>query len=249
MRYLILSDLHSNLAGLEAAMKIVGDRYDKFVCLGDIVGYGPDVNEVTDRVRAMKPEAVVRGNHDKACCGITDAADFTANARAAALWTRDVLTSENLNYLRGLDQGPKSVGDYQIVHGSVRDEDEYVFHPREAMESFALTEVPITFFGHTHMQGGFVLRESKRIQVLRVTVGEGASAATLQLDSAAKYMINPGSIGQPRDGDPRAGFCFYDDHTHVVEYWRFPYEIPATQKKMKEAGLPQPLIDRLKLGR
>ncbi len=249
MRYLILSDLHSNLAGLEAAMKIAGDRFDQVVCLGDIVGYGPDANEVTDQVRALKPTAVVRGNHDKACCGITDAADFTVNARAAALWTRDVLTSENLNYLRELKQGPKPIGDYQIVHGSVRDEDEYVFHPREALESFALTEVAITFFGHTHMQGGFVLREGNKIQVLRVAVGEGANAATLELDPTAKYLINPGSIGQPRDGDPRAGFCFYDDNTHVVEYWRFPYAIATTQKKMKEAGLPQPLIDRLALGR
>ena len=249
MRYLILSDLHSNLAALEAAMEIIGDKYDQFVCLGDIVGYGPDPNPVTDHVRSMKPVAVVRGNHDKACCGITDASDFTANARAAALWSRDQLTAENLDYLRALAQGPQPVGDYQIVHGSIRDEDEYVFHPREAIESFALTNIPITFFGHTHMQGGFVLRDENRVQVLRVSVAEGAGSASLEIDPGAKYMINPGSIGQPRDGDPRAGFIFYDDHTHVVEYWRLPYDIKRTQKTMKEAGLPQPLIDRLALGR
>jgi predicted phosphodiesterase len=249
MRYLILSDLHSNLAALAAALEIIGDNYDRFVCLGDIVGYGPDPNQVTDRIRAMKPVAVVRGNHDKACCGITDASDFTANARAAALWSREQLTAENLDYLRGLPQGPKPVGDYQIVHGSVRDEDEYVFHPREAIESLALTHIPITFFGHTHMQGGFVLREENRVQVLRVSVGEGAGSANLELDPGAKYLINPGSIGQPRDGDPRAGFVFYDDHTHVVEYWRLPYDVQKTQKTMKEAKLPQALIDRLALGR
>jgi diadenosine tetraphosphatase ApaH/serine/threonine PP2A family protein phosphatase len=112
-----------------------------------------------------------------------------------------------------------------------------------------LTHIPITFFGHTHMQGGFVLREENRVQVLRVSVGEGAGSADLEIDPGAKYMINPGSIGQPRDGDPRAGFVFYDDHTHVVEYWRLPYDLKKTQAAMKEAKLPRPLIDRLALGR
>lgn len=249
MRYLILSDIHSNLAALEAVLELVQGKYDCFVCLGDIVGYGPDPNEVTDRVRALDPVATVRGNHDKACCGITDAEDFTANARTAALWTRDQLTPENLNYLRRLDLGPLPVGGFQLVHGSVRHEDEYVFHPREALESLVRAQRSLTLFGHTHMQGGFVLRENNRVQSLRVTLPPGASSAVLQLDAEVKYMVNPGSIGQPRDGDPRAGYCFYEEEKGVVEYWRVPYDIEATQRKMKQVGLPEPLAQRLAVGR
>jgi predicted phosphodiesterase len=249
VRYLILSDIHSNLAALEAALDVIRDNYEKFVCLGDIVGYGPDANEAVDRVRALKPVALVRGNHDKAGCGITDAQDFNPTARAAALWTREQLRAENLDYLRELPAGPARVGSYQIVHGSVRDEDEYVFHAREARESFRLAELPVTFFGHTHFQGGFVVRGSGQVELIRLHWPAGVVSAKLLLANNAKYMINPGSIGQPRDGDPRAGFAFYDDDKNTVEYWRVPYDFKITQEKMQKAGLPPSLIERLALGR
>lgn len=249
MRYLILSDIHSNLPALLAVLELVEGKYDQFVCLGDIVGYGPHPNEVIDRVQGLDAVAVVRGNHDKACCGITEAEDFTANARAAATWTRQQLDPENLSYLRGLDIGPVPVGGFQIVHGSVRHEDEYVFHPREARESLLLAKVPLTFCGHTHIQGGFVLRGEDRVQVLKVGMAPGPASATLELDPAARYLINPGSIGQPRDGDPRAGFAYYTEESRLVEYWRVPYDVQSTQKKMKEVGLPGALIDRLAIGR
>ncbi len=249
MRYLILSDIHSNAPALEATLAQVGRRYDASVCLGDIVGYGPDANEATDRVQALAPTAVVRGNHDKAGSGLTDPDDFNPSARAAALWTREQLRPENLEYLRQLPMGPARVGSFQIVHGSVRDEDEYVFHAPEARMSLELTEVPVTFFGHTHFQGGFVLRNSGRVEQVRLHWPPGVVSAKLVLATNARYLINPGSIGQPRDGDPRASFAFYDDKEHAVEYWRVPYDVGVTQERMRKAGLPTPLVDRLAAGR
>lgn len=249
MRYLVLSDIHSNLAGLETVLGQARGKYDQVICLGDIVGYGPDPNEAIDRVQALNPAAVVRGNHDKACCGISNAEDFNPAARAAADWTRRHLRPENLTYLRQLDVGPLRVGSFQIVHGSVRDEDEYVFQPREAQASLAQAEVPVTFLGHTHFQGGFALHEDGRVEILRLSMPKGLASAELVLDAKGKYLVNPGSIGQPRDGDPRAGFAFYDEEKRVVEYWRVPYDVGATQERMRTAHLPEPLIARLTIGR
>jgi len=249
VRYLILSDIHANLSALEAVLAQVKDNYDQCVCLGDIVGYGPDVNQAVDGVRALEPVALVRGNHDKAGCGITDAEDFNPTARTAALWTREQLTTDNLDYLKALPEGPARVGSYQIVHGSVRDEDEYLFRAREARESLEVAKVPVTFFGHTHFQGGFLLRAGSRVELIRLRWPAGVVSAKLVLANNARYLINPGSIGQPRDGDPRAGFAFYDEDKRTVEYWRVPYDIEATQEKMSKANLPPSLIDRLSLGR
>lgn len=250
MRYLILGDIHANSVALEAVLEQAGKEYERFVCLGDIVGYGPDPNEAVDRVQELKPMAVVRGNHDKACCGITDAEDFNPVARAAVTWTREQLRAENLSYLRELAMGPMPVGSFQIVHGSVLDEDEYIFQAREARESLKEAQVPVTFFGHTHYQGGFALRESDGVEVVRLSLPPGVVSAKLTLDTASRrYLVNPGSVGQPRDGDARAGFVFYDDKKQEVEYWRVPYDIQATQKKMRDAGLPPSLSDRLARGR
>jgi predicted phosphodiesterase len=249
VRHLILSDIHANLAAMEAVLPLVKDKYEEIVCLGDIVGYGPDANEAVDCVRELKPMATVRGNHDKAGCGITDAEDFNPIARAAALWTREQLREENLEYLRELAEGPDRVGGYQIVHGSIRDEDEYLFRAREARENLELAETAVTFFGHTHFQGGFLVRGSGRVELIRLHWPPGVVSAKLLLANNARYLINPGSIGQPRDGDPRAGFAFYDGGKHTVEFWRVPYDVDVTQEKMRKAELPPSLIDRLALGR
>lgn len=249
MRTLILSDIHSNLTALEAVLEQTPGKYDQVICLGDIVGYGPDPNEVIDRIQALAPVATIRGNHDKACCGISNAEDFNPAARAAAAWTREQLRPENLAYLRQLDVGPLRVGDFQIVHGSVRDEDEYVFTPREAEENLKLAELPLTFCGHTHFQGGFVWHPDGRLEVLRVRTAAGVATAARVLDKRPKYLINPGSIGQPRDGDPRAAYAFYDDEKQQVDYWRVPYDVKATQQRMRAADLPEPLIARLTIGR
>lgn len=249
MRYLILSDIHSNLVAFETVLEQAQGKYDQVLCLGDVVGYGPDPNQVIDRLRQLRPAAIVRGNHDKACCGISDASDFNVVARAAAHWTREQLSAENLSFLRQLVSGPVRITNFQIVHGSVLDEDEYVFLPQDALESLKQAEVPLTFCGHTHFQGGFLLRSDDRIEVLRVRLADRVASTEFRLERGVKYLLNLGSIGQPRDGDARAGFGFYDDERRVVDFWRVPYDVAATQQKMLAAELPPPLIARLALGR
>ena len=247
MRTLILSDIHSNITALETALSAVEGRWERVVCLGDLVGYGPDPNEVVDRVRGMSAPAI-RGNHDKACSGIADAEDFNPVARSAAAWTREQLRPENLAYLQALPQGPMESDGMTLVHGALRDEDEYVFAPAQALDGLLEQPGTISFFGHTHFQGGFSFRDNK-LDVIQIRPGDGASFATLQLQPGTKYMLNPGSIGQPRDGDARAGFAVADPGQGSVEFWRVPYDIEAVQRRMLLAGLPEPLVLRLAFGR
>jgi predicted phosphodiesterase len=247
MRFLILSDIHANLTALEAALEAVKGRWDKAFCLGDVVGYGPDPNEVVDLLRSL-PALTIRGNHDKAGSGLEDAEDFNPVARSAALWTLDHLRPENIEYLKQLPTGPLEVDGIALVHGAVRDEDEYVFGPVQALDGLLEAPAPVTFFGHTHLQGGFSMRGNK-VEVLHFRPPAGKSFATLQLENGTQYLLNPGSIGQPRDGDPRAGFAIADLDGHQVEFWRVPYDVAAVQKRMEEAGLPEPLILRLAFGR
>ena len=247
MRILILSDIHSSLTALEAVLTVAEGRWDRPVCLGDIVGYGPDPNEVIDRVRALGA-TTIRGNHDKAGCGIADAEDFNPVARSAAIWTREQLRPENLTYLQQLPQGPIEVDGLALMHGALNDEDEYVFAPAQALEGLLESPSPVSFFGHTHFQGGFSFRDNK-IQVIQLRPAPGKSSAVLQLDPNTRYLLNPGSVGQPRDGDARAAFSIADLEHSVVEFWRVPYDVEAVQKRMTRAGLPEPLILRLSFGR
>lgn len=247
MRFLILSDLHANLTAFQAVLEAAEGRWDRAVCLGDVVGYGPDPNEVIDRVRDLGA-TTIRGNHDKAGCGLTEAEDFNAVARAAALWTRQNLRPENLTYLRELPAGPMEVDGIALMHGALRDEDEYVFAPAQALESLLESPSAVSFFGHTHFQGGFSLREN-RLQVLQVRPGTGSSFLPLRLEPGTRYLLNPGSVGQPRDGDARAAFAIADMDHGVVEFWRAPYDIQAVQDRMTQAELPEPLVLRLAFGR
>lgn len=246
MRYLILSDIHANATALESALEAANGRWEKAVCLGDVVGYGPDPNEVVDRVRAL--EAVtIRGNHDKAGSGLANAEDFNPVARSVALWTREQLRPENREYLEKLPVGPIKIDGFSIVHGAFRDEDEYVFSPAQALDSLIEAPSPVTFFGHTHLQGGFTLREN--VDVLHFKPGGENKFAKLQIEEGTTYLLNPGSIGQPRDGDTRAAFAIADLDHNLVEFWRVPYEIETVQKRMAAAGLPEALILRLSFGR
>lgn len=247
MRTLILSDIHSNITALEAALAAVEGRWEKVVCLGDLVGYGPDPNEVVDRVRGLGAPAI-RGNHDKACSGLADAEDFNPVARSAAAWTREQLRPENLEYLQALPQGPMESDGLTLIHGALRDEDEYVFAPAQALDGLLEQPGAISFFGHTHFQGGFSFRDNK-LDVIQVRAGEGTCSATLQVQPGTKYMLNPGSIGQPRDGDARSGLAVADLEKGIVEFWRVPYDIEAVQRRMLHAGLPEPLVLRLAFGR
>jgi predicted phosphodiesterase len=248
VRYLVLSDIHSNLEAFDQCMKIAEGTYEEVLCLGDLVGYGPDPNAIVDAVSDLSP-VIIRGNHDKACCGITDASDFNPLARASALWTQDQLTARNVGRLRALTRGPLEIAACQLVHGSPRDEDEYVVEAYEALPAFEAASSPVVLFGHTHLQGGFVITADGNLQQIHCYSIEDGCALGLPLEQDARYLINPGSVGQPRDRDWRAAFAILDSDKPAVEYYRTSYELTETQRKMTEAGLPEPLILRLQYGR
>lgn len=247
MSSLILSDLHANATALAAALAASQGRWERAVCLGDLVGYGPDPNEVVESIRELA-SPIIRGNHDKAACGLTDLEDFNPVAGKALTWTRDHLSPTNVTYLRELPSGPVVADGLALVHGSVRDEDEYIFSPAQALDSLLTSRQKVTFFGHTHFQGGFSYRD-ERLEVIQLRPRPGASFATLRLEQGTRYLLNPGSIGQPRDGDPRAAFAIADLDHDMVEFWRVPYDIKAVQKRMQDANAPEPLVLRLEAGR
>jgi predicted phosphodiesterase len=248
LRYLILSDIHANLEALEKCTELAQGKYEQVLCLGDLVGYGPDPNSVVEETRALT-DRIIRGNHDKACSGITDAEDFNPLARMATLWTREALTPEHLTFLRNLRPGPLWVDGFQIVHGSPIDEDEYIFGPGQAVPTLRTLTTQTVLFGHTHFQGGFLLTPKGRFQSIRCLSKKEGLTSVLTLEDGWRYLLNPGSVGQPRDGDWRAAFAILDEDERHVEYYRTPYELPKTQEKMRMAGLPEPLIRRLEFGR
>ncbi len=247
MRLLILSDIHANADALDAAFRTAEGRWDRALCLGDVVGYGPDPNEVTDRVRVLDI-LTIRGNHDKAVTGLVSAEDFNPAARAASDWTRAQLRGENLEFLIKLPPGPVQAEGVVLVHGAYHDEDEYVFAAEQALSGLLESPAALTFFGHTHLQGGFSYRDSQ-LEVLHLRADSNTGFSALRLEPSKKYLLNPGSIGQPRDSDPRAAFAVADLEHGVVEFWRVPYNIPAVQQRMRQAGLPEPLALRLSFGR
>jgi predicted phosphodiesterase len=247
MRFLVLSDIHANATALEAALSAVDGRWESVVCLGDIVDYGPDPNEATERVKSLAP-IIIRGNHDKAVAGLTGLAEFNPVAQIAAEWTRGQLSPANLEYIAQLPAGPASADGLTLVHGSYQDEDEYVFVPSQAMGGLLESPSEITLFGHTHYQGGFSFRAGQ-IGVIQLRPEPGPKFAAMRLEPGTRYLLNPGSIGQPRDGDPRAAFAIADLGHQVIEFWRVPYDIAAVQDRMGKAGLPKALIARLAAGR
>jgi predicted phosphodiesterase len=247
MRILILSDIHANFTALEAVLAAVAGRWDTAVCLGDIVGYGPDPAEVSEKIRSIA-NPCIRGNHDKAVAGIMSTEDFNPVAKAAVDWTRKQLTPELLRWLSDLPHGPLESNGIVLVHGAFQDEDEYVFTPSQALEGLLDSTAPVTFFGHTHHQGGFAYLDSN-LEVLQIRPRQKESFAPLRAEPGKRYLLNPGSIGQPRDADPRAAFAIADLQNHTVEFWRVPYDIGKVQSRMRKAGLPEPLVQRLEFGR
>jgi predicted phosphodiesterase len=246
MRYLILSDLHSNWEALEAVIEAATDKYDRIVCCGDLVGYGPDPNRVLDWARASL-YAVVRGNHDRACCGMEDLEWFNPVARAASVWTMARLTEANFDYLRQLPAGPLLVEGFQLIHGSPLDEDEYVISATDARNVFDYLEAGISFFGHTHLQCGYA-RANGYFQIMR-PLDPFQGEVWHRLDRDGIYLINAGSVGQPRDGDPRAAYALFDSETLEVVQRRVRYDYEATRRKIEAAGLPDVLGSRLAIGR
>jgi predicted phosphodiesterase len=251
VRILLLSDIHANLEALDASLA-AAPSFDEVVNLGDIVGYGASPNEVAERSRNLG-KIFVRGNHDKAATGVMDLDDFNPMAAAAAIWTRNELTPENLDWLRGLPHGPISLPDFphvQLVHGSPNDEDEYVVSLGDALAPLITLTIPLTFFGHTHLQGGFFANGSAAdgFRPEYRTVGQPESVP-LQLKPATRYLINPGSVGQPRDGDWRAAFALFDTDAQIVHFHRTPYNLKSAQDRIFAAKLPPRLATRLAAGR
>ena len=246
MRYLILSDIHANWEALETVLQRAQGLYDEILCCGDLIGYGADPNAVVDWCRA-NVKIVVRGNHDKASVGLEDLEWFNPVAKAAALWTQAALSPENIEYVRNLPKGPIAVGSFQIIHGSPLDEDEYMLGASEAAQLFSYLSTSVAFFGHTHLQGGFIWNHS-RIETIEKP-GQRECEEGMDIDPDCAYMINPGSVGQPRDADARAAYLIYEPEAQHLTYYRYPYDVEKAQDKILQAGLPPLLADRLSLGR
>lgn len=251
MRYLLLSDLHSNDEAFAAVLsRVKRKKFDKIVCLGDFVGYAADPNKVLDRFRTLpRTKVVIRGNHDKVVAGM-DAGDmFNPPALLAARWTAERLSTENADFLQRLPLGPTIVDDlFVICHGSPLDEDAYIFSDFDASMNFVhmnrtAAGIDLCFFGHSHIPSIFTLEPGGiRVEAVR------GSRAKLKLEKGKRYLINPGSVGQPRDRNPKASYALFDATERVVHFDRVAYDVEAARRKIHRAGLPAMLGDRLVIG-
>jgi predicted phosphodiesterase len=240
MRYAVLSDIHANLEALEAVLTDArAQACEHFVCLGDIVGYSANPSECVKRVQELECP-VVKGNHDEQASIAAPTEGFNELAEEAIGWTREQLSADDKAWLADL-RLTRQVRDFTIVHATLDTPGQwgYVFNDLEAVASFTYQHTPLCFFGHTHWPTAFVRDDN----VHRITVGQ------IALGAGRKYFINPGSIGQPRDRDWRAAYCIYHIDRQVVEERRVKYDLETAQRKIREAGLPARLADRLAAGR
>lgn len=245
MRYLILSDIHANMEAFEAVLEHAAGRWDRALVLGDLVGYGADPNAVVDRVRDLAPDVVIRGNHDKAASGVDDASQFNQVARAAALWTAAQLTADNIEYLRALPMGPVEIDSLtEICHGAPFDEDHYIFDTSDAHLALMSARHALCLFGHTHLPA--VFRQVDDVMYGGAPEGE---EMLVPMQRGGRYLINAGSIGQPRDGDPRAAYGVLDDEARELTLFRVRYAVDKAQARILAAGLPTSLANRLAVGR
>ena len=245
MRALVVSDLHSNAAALRAVFsRVRRKRYDEIVCLGDFVGYGAEPNQVLDAMRnARGKKLYIRGNHDRVAAGLDDGDAFNAAAREAALWNRDHLSGPNRRFLEKLIVGPFAQDGVMLCHGSPFDEDEYVFTVPHASQIFAMFNAPVILYGHTHLPVIFSVGADGEVAGTLVR-GE----RTFRLDPERRYLINPGSVGQPRDRNPDASLAIVDTVRRTAQFLRVPYDRAKTQLAILRAGLPRILADRLSVG-
>ncbi len=250
MRALIVSDIHGNVEALKAVLA-AAEPYDVLWNLGDVVGYGGSPNEVIELIRA-KAVVNVRGNHDRVCAGLTSALGFNPVARAAAMWTNKELTPDNLAWLKAVPAGPimTEVEGVACVHGSPLNEDQYILNMRDAWAPLQQMGTEITFFGHTHLQGGFSQKDHDWYEIKPQYPSKNEAVSwRMEIAEGTRHLINPGSVGQPRDCDWRAAFVVYDSEARVVEYHRVPYDLQAAQGQILMAGLPDRLAARLREGR
>ncbi len=240
MRFAILSDIHSNLEALEAVLadaKTQGCTH--FVCLGDIVGYNANPKECLKIIQDMECP-VVKGNHDEQVSIVSATEGFNELAEEAIDWTRAQLSTDDKAWLADL-RLTRQVRDFTIVHATLDTPGQwgYVFNDLDAIASFTYQHTSLCFFGHTHWPTAFVREDNVR----RITVGQ------IVLSAGKRYFINPGSIGQPRDRDWRAAYCILHTDRQVVEERRVKYDLETAQRKIRAAGLPDRLADRLAVGR
>ncbi len=248
MRYLILSDVHANSEALEAVLEDSTRRtWDRCLVLGDLVGYGADPNPVLDRLRELAPDQIIRGNHDKVVSGVTDGSAFNPLALAAALWTREVIRPENRRWLEDLPAGPLRAEDDEeliLCHGSPLDEEAYILGVEDAEAAFEGVSFRFCLFGHTH----YPLVIGTRDDQIFVHGHGDPDGGTLPLEEGTRYLVNPGSIGQPRDGNPRASYLILDTDAPAATYHRVEYPVEDAMAKITDAGLPAPLALRLTRG-
>ncbi len=254
MIYLIISDIHGNFIALKEALK-VAEKYnwEEVLILGDVVGYYPYPNKVVKEVKKLLnknkyyKDAIIRGNHDKVCSGIDEGYTFNNNAYRSAMWTKEFLKPENRNFLYELPKGPKKINDLiTICHGSPMDEDYYILYEQDAFASFYSVETQFCFFGHTHIPGLFKL--DTKSSFFTYFIPKDTSFFKLNMDKRYKYLINPGSVGQPRDNNPNAAFVIFDSDRGLLFFHRIPYDIEKVVKKVQRDNLPIFLAERLKTG-
>jgi len=245
VRYLVISDIHGNLEALDTALRVA--PFHALLCLGDLVGYGASPNEVVARIRESNPLAQVRGNHDKVVAGLNDGYNFVSHALIAANWSRTQLTEENLDYIKSLPEGPIEADSLMtLAHGSPADEEQYILGEMDARSSFLFFNTAICFFGHSHIAVVIAIQPDGSLFVKFPKADE-----LLQIDTSlySRYLINPGSVGQPRDGNWLGSTAVIDTESMTVKFHRFEYNVAAAQEKIRRAGLPELLAARLARGR
>ncbi len=242
MRYAIVADIHGNLeAFIEVKKQLKKQNIDKYICLGDIVGYGANPKECLELSKRLF-DVIIAGNHDWACCGLFDVKYFNPYAREAVLWTQNVINEEEKNFLRSLPL-TRQVDDFEIVHGSLYHPDEfnYILSISDALKTFKLMKTQICFIGHSHAPAVFSRDEKNRIEYI--------DRNEVRLENNLSYIINVGSVGQPRDGNPKSSYCIYDRDKKVIKIERIAYPVAITRDKIIKAGLPPFLAIRLGSGR
>lgn len=239
-RYAIIADIHANLEAFKVVLEdIKAQNCTHVVCLGDVVGYGANPKECLDLVREMKIPCI-KGNHDEMCSVDKNLEGFNPYAAEAIMWTRDQLTDADRQWLRELKY-QRLIANFTIVHATLDLPHQwgYVFDKLMAAASFTYQNTPVCFFGHTHVPLAFI----------RDTVVRGGTYSKFKVESGKKYFVNVGSIGQPRDNDPRAAYVVYDLDENTIELRRLEYDILTAQKKILAAGLPPRLAERLAYGK
>lgn len=240
MRYAVIADIHANLEAFEVVLADSKDqKCTHYCCLGDVVGYNANPKECLDIVRSMGMPCV-KGNHDEYCSSEEDLEGFNPHAAEAVNWTRKQLSPEDRKWLRDLKY-VRLVASFSIVHATLDGPQRwgYVFDKLAAAASFTYQNTSVCFFGHTHVPVAFV----------RDSMVRGGTYSKFKVEPGKKYFVNVGAVGQPRDGNPKAGYVIYDMNEGTIELRRLDYDIPKAQKKIMEVGLPQRLADRLSLGK